>query len=298
MAMTYSSLTGAKGTPGAVATWSNYTKLDIPTIVDEAQALIYSAIRTREMTATYNFSMGIGGANFPLPAYFLDPIGRINFTSFNSPARHKDGAFVQRNRNYTELSGTLGTNPFTTTTGSNIVSVNLAGNGFSQDSIFNTSGATAFNGATINGTFPVTAITDANDFTIDITSLGTTPTGSGAGGGAAVNYLCDNLIQGFPDWFGIWNETVYFDTAFTQQTLGVMQYYRSLPLLSASNESNFLTNRYPQLMRTSCQAAAADFMKDNVEYQKCVQRLQGLVQQISIENDGYMRGMEIDTYTP
>jgi hypothetical protein len=45
MAMTYNSLTAAKGTSGAVATWVAYTKLDVPVIVDEAQALIYMALR-------------------------------------------------------------------------------------------------------------------------------------------------------------------------------------------------------------------------------------------------------------
>jgi hypothetical protein len=39
-------------------------------------------------------------------------------------------------------------------------------------------------------------ITDTNDFTIDITALGTTPTGSGAGGGSVVNYVCDSLVSG------------------------------------------------------------------------------------------------------
>ena len=57
MAMTYTSLIGSKGTAGAIATWTNYTLLDVVTIVDEAQALIYSLLRTREMLSEYNFSM-------------------------------------------------------------------------------------------------------------------------------------------------------------------------------------------------------------------------------------------------
>lgn len=298
--MTYTSLTAAKGLAGAVQTWINYSKLsiDVGTIVDEAQALLYSMLRTREMRADFSFSVPAGNSYIALPTGFLDPIGKVSLLAFYKEVEQRDQNFVQQNRNYTETSGTLGTNPFTTTNGSNTVTVNLAGHGFNQDSVFNTSAATAFNGATINGTFPVTSITDANNFTIDISILGTTPSASGSGGGSAVAYVCDNLVSGFPNWYGIWNETIYFDTAFLQQIQGKLQYYRSLPLLSTSNPTNFLTNRYPQLLRRACLAQAADWMKDTEEYEKHVTALSAMAEQVSIENDMSMRGMVIDTETP
>lgn len=298
MAMTYTSLVGDKTQIGSIASWVNYSKLQPTVIVDEAQALVYSLIRTREMLADFSFAMAVGQANIPLPTGFLDPIGRMYMTSFNLPIRHKDSSFIQQNRNYTELSGTLGTNPFTTAASSNSVNVSLTNHGFNQDSLFSTSGATAFNGVTIVGTFPVTATVDVNDFTIDISNLGTTPSGSGAGGGASITYLCDNLIAAFPNWYGIWNETIYFDTAFVQPTICKMQYYKSLPLLSSTNQTNFLTNRYPQLMRVACVTSAADFMKDTEEYQKGMTRLGAIVDRVSVENDMSWRGMELDTYTP
>ena len=299
MAMTYTSLTASKGVSGSIANWVNYTLLDIPPIVDEAQTLLYGlGLRTREMMMGGQFLLAVGQSIQPLPTGFLDPIGRMFFSSFNDYCRHKDSAFVQNSRNYTELSGTLGVNPFTTTLGSTSVLVNLPGNGFSQDSVFNTQGAIAFNGVTINGTFPISAIVDANDFTIDITSLGAVPTGAGAGGGSAVAYLCDNLVQGTPDYFGIWNENFYFDTAAFQQTIVRHQYYRSLPLLSSSNPTNFLTNRYPHLMRKACQAAAADFMKDDVQFQKMSGVLSTLIPALNTENDMQYRGMEIEADTP
>ena len=40
MAMSYASLTAAKGTAGAIATLVSYTLLDTPTIADEAQTLL------------------------------------------------------------------------------------------------------------------------------------------------------------------------------------------------------------------------------------------------------------------
>lgn len=306
MAMSYNSLTASKGNSGAIATWSNFTLLDIPVIVDEAQALLWSEgmLRTREMLSDAVFTMPIGAASIALsslvnPGYtFLDPIGRIRTTSFNSWIRHKDPGFLQLSRIYTETSGTLGANPFTTVSGSNTVTVVLTAHGFTQDSPFNASGATVFNGVTINGTFPITSIVDANTFTIDITILGTTPSGSGSGGGSAVAYLVDSLTLGTPYYFGIYNEQIKFDQAFFQATGCRLAFYQSPPLLSSTNPTNFITTRYPNLMRVACMAAAADFMKDSEEYQKQFGRLQTMIEKISVENDMSMRGIEVEADTP
>ena len=299
MPMNYTSLTASKGVSGSIATWVSYTLLDIPPILDEAQTLLYGlGIRTREMMAGGVFTIAVGQSYQPLPTGFLDPIGRMFMSSYNDYILHKDSVFIQNIRNYTELSGSLAANPFTATSGSTAVNVLLAGHGFNQDSAFNTSGATAFDGVTIAGIFPISAIVDANNFTIDITNLGSVPTGSGTGGGAAVNYLCDNLTQGNPGFFGIWNENFYFDMAAFQTTLVRHQYYKSQPLLSSTNQTNFLTNRYPQLLRTACMTSAADFMKDDTEYQKLTTRLTGLVGAINAENDMQYRGMEIESDTP
>jgi hypothetical protein len=304
MAMSWNTLTAAKGSPGALATWVDYTKLDVQPTVDEAQTLLYGGIpggiglRTREMTADMAFTMPVGGAYQPLPTGFLDPIGRIYQTSLMTSIRHKDPNTVQRNRTYNETFGGPLTNPFTTAVGSATVAVNAVNHGFSQDSIFNTTGATAFNGVTIVGTFRVTSIIDQNNFNIDITPLGALPNASGAGGGTAVNFVCDSLIQGMPIEFGIWNETIYFDMAFSQITLCKLQFYQSLPLLSATNPTNFLTNRYPHLLRRACMASAADFMKDNEEFQKHASVLTQMIQAVNAENDMQWRGLELDTDTP
>ena len=300
MSMSYTSLTASKGTSGSIANFVNYSKLDIEPIVDEAQSLLWgeARLRCREMMTDMVFTMAVSYSYVPLPSGFLEAIGRLNTPTYNMRIRHLDSAYVQGARQYTETSGTLGANPFTTTTGSNTVSVALANHGFAQDGIFYVTGATAFNGVTIAGTFPINGITDANDFTIDITGLGTTPTGIGSGGGSANNYICDSLTPGTPECWGIWNERINFDTAFFQTTLCRLQYYKSPPLLSSTNTTNFLTNRYPGLMRVACMAAAADFMKDDTEYQKQFGRLQSMIEKIANENDMQYRGMELDPEIP
>src|SRR5208282_2862068 len=143
MAMSYNTLTAVKGNPGAIATWVNYTKLDIGTLVDEAQALLYEYLRCNDMKSEFNFGLAIGNAQVPLPANFLDPIGTIFTPSLNYRFIHKDESFILRNRVFNETNGSLGTNALTTTSGSNLVSVNLTQHGFNQASKFNLSGATA-----------------------------------------------------------------------------------------------------------------------------------------------------------
>ena len=88
MAMTYTSLTAAKGVSGSVATWVSYTKLDIPVVVDESQALLYMALRVREMRTQFTLLLPQNNSEIALPARFLDPIGRITTSSFNIYIRH------------------------------------------------------------------------------------------------------------------------------------------------------------------------------------------------------------------
>jgi hypothetical protein len=294
--MTYTSLVGDKNTTGSIARWVNYSKLDADQILQEAQSLIYSMLRVREMRAHFNFNIAPGGDRVALPAGFLDPIGKIAFLGTGVKAEQRYPNFIQRRRVYTETSGALSANPFTTASGSTAVTVNLTSHGLAQGSAFYTTGAAAFNGVTIAGTFDVVAIVDANNFIIDITPLNTTPSASGAGGGAAVSFIADNLIQGTPIYWGVWDETIFFDVAFAQGTNGNLQYFKALPILSAANPTNFLTNRYPHLLRKAATAQAWDFIRNDAEYQKDVAALTALIEQTNAEGDLTYRGAGFDTY--
>src|ERR1051326_2916138 len=116
--MTYATLVGDKNTAGSIARWVNYSKLDADQILQEAQSLIYSMLRVREMRAHLNFSMRQGGDRVALPTGFLDPIGQISFLGTGAKAEQRYPNFIQRRRVYTESSGSLGGNPFTTPSGS------------------------------------------------------------------------------------------------------------------------------------------------------------------------------------
>lgn len=297
MAMTYNSLVAPKGTPGSVANWVNYTKLDIAVIVDEAQALLWQFMRTREMRNEFLFTMPVGTSQIPLPVGFLDPMGDVWSSSQFAAIGHLIESDVRSRRVFSETSGFLGANPFTTAAGSALVSVAFPVHGFNQGSSFFVSGATAVGGLTPNGTFLITSITDANTFVIDCSTVGTA-TSVATGGGSIAAYTCGNLQQGSPRGWSIWDNALKFDFAFIQQQSLSLLYYKSPPLLSVANLENFVTQRYPHLMRKACQAAAADFMKDTEAYQSTVAELKGLIQGAAVQDDLTYRGVDLRTETP
>lgn len=83
--------------------------------------------------------------------------------------------------NYT--ASTMANNPFSTASGSPTVSVTWASHGFSAGQFVVFSGASTFNGVTMNGTWEIASVSDVNTFTITYTS---NASGGGAGGGASV----------------------------------------------------------------------------------------------------------------
>jgi len=82
-------------------------------------------------------------------------------------------------------TGTLGSNPFTTASGSNVVTVNHPGHGRNAGDTNIYSGAATFNNVNMNGTFTVNTVIDANNYTV---LAATTANASGVGGGASVSY--------------------------------------------------------------------------------------------------------------
>jgi hypothetical protein len=297
MAMTYTTLVGTKTDAGSIMNWSNYTKLDAATVLDEAQSLLYSVLRVREMRTEWVFGMVVGQSEIPLPARFLDPIGKLYDITNSYPYDHRIETDIQAYRSYdTSLGGTLGANPFTTASGLTTVTVHSVAHTLTQGSTFTAAGATATGGLTLNGTWPVTSITDADNFVID--TVDTAATSTATGGGSAVTFTANQLISGSPSIWTIFDEKVKFDVAFETAAQFKQLYYRAPTLLSSTNTSNWLTNRYPKLMRVACLAAAAEYMKDTEEYQKQIQALNALAHSVAVENDMGYRGMEFGTDTP
>lgn len=103
-------------------------------------------------------------------------------------------------------------NPFSTVTGSQTVTVVDAANGASAGDFVTFSGATGFNGvlaSEFNSEFQITQIIDANTYTIELPA-GVTPTGTGSGGGTVTAVY--QITIGLPAYVvgngwgaGVWN---------------------------------------------------------------------------------------------
>lgn len=301
MAMSYSTLVGPKGSAGSIAGWTGYGKLEgqADTILTEAQSLIFQALRVREMRGEFVFGVAVNSCRVALPARFLDPIGRIVDTTFGQRYGHKDESTVKDRRAFEQLSGgSFGNNPFTTgAINSGLVAAVLAGHSLTQGSDITIAGATSpIDGIGVNGTFLVTDVPDGNDFSFLTGDAATV--GNVNGGGAAATWTANQLIAGSPSCWAIWDECLQFDQAFDTATQFRLMCYRAPLALSTTNQTNFLTNRYPLILRKACQAAAADFMKDDNEYTKATNALGSLIQATNAESDLMYRGAEIDTETP
>jgi len=298
--MTYDTLTAAKGVSGSILNWVGYSKIDVPVILDEAQFLLYETLRVREMKSSWTFGFVVGQCAQALPARFLDPIGRLYDLTNNTSYDQTQETRILEARTYdSSISGTFGTDPFTTTNGSGLVTVSQTNQPFNQGSSITIPNGPTVNGLVISGTFAVTSVTDTNDFVIDVGGPSdAVANASGAGGGAGVTFTGNNLIAGSPVQWGVWSEMIHFDVAFDTAAALKMLYYRRPQLLSSSNKTNFLTDRYPKLLRVACLASAAEYMKDDNEYQKQTSALAALIQNTAIENDFIMRGAVFGTDTP
>jgi hypothetical protein len=296
MAMSHTSLVASKGTTGSLANWVNYTKLDTETVLEEAQSLLFQLLRTREMRSEWTFGIAAGASEIALPARFLDPIGRVYDIKNGYPIRHKIETDIAHARSYdNSLSGSFGADPFTTTIGSSLVAVVEMDHNLTQGSSITITDATDVGGVTMNGTFPVVSITDDDNVVIDVD---TEATSTATGGGASADYTANKLIAASPTRWGIFDEKLKLDCAMETASQFKLLYYRSPKPLSAANLTNWLTIRYPKLLRVACMAAAADYMKDDVEYQKHLTALTALVGSTAAENDLQYRGAEFGTDTP
>lgn len=296
MAMSYTSLVAPKGTTGSLANWVNYSKLDTATVLDEAQSLLFQLLRVREMRTEWTFGLTVGTSEIALPARFLDPIGRLLDIKNGLPIKHQIETDIAGARAYDNSpNGSFGASPFTTVSGSTQVAVHLVGHDLTQGSTITITDASAVGGVTMNATFPIVSVTGVDDLVID---TDTEATSGATGGGSIADYTANKLIAAWPSRWSIFDEKLKLDCAMEEASQFKLLYFRAPKLLSATNLTNWLTTRYPKLLRVACMAAAADFMKDSTEYQKHLTALTALVGSVAAEGDLQYRGAEFGTDTP
>lgn len=194
MAMSYTTLTGAKTAEGSLKYWINYSKLDVDAALEDAQALINQTLRVREMQAAATVSITSGSETAALPDRYLASLSMRDVTN-NANLEHKEWSDLENLRDYS--SGVIST--------------------------------------------------------------------------------------GKPCYYSVFGELFQFDTkADTAITARLMFYQSPLPL-SADNPTNFLTTRYPHLMRAACLAAGYDQMRNTEAYTIAMQRMAAFVASINTQ---------------
>lgn len=100
--------------------------------------------------------------------------------------------------------------------------------------------------------------------------------------------------QSVPSSYAIFGEQLQFNCAANAAMLYWLIYFKSPPVLSATNKTNFLTQRYPHILRAACLAVAADFRKDQADYDRCSTRLMMLITDAMSKDDLVNRNIEVD----
>jgi len=103
------------------------------------------------------------------------------------------------------------------------------------------------------------------------------------------------LIDGPPQYFAIFDEMLQFEARFTIPVTLHLLCFKSPALLSSGNPNNFLTDRLPHVLRVACLAQAADFMRNDTEYQKQITKLEALIEVTNGEADMTDRMASYDT---
>lgn len=102
-----------------------------------------------------------------------------------------------------------------------------------------------------------------------------------------------NLYEGTPSQWTVIGETAYVDVACLEDFGGMLLYYRQPTALGPSNLTNFLTSRYPKLVRHACIAQAYEHMKDTPRSQEYLQYAEMDLQEAMRTNEMFRRGQYV-----
>lgn len=271
MAMDFLELVGAKTKPGSILNFVNYKKVPVEVVLTEAEAFIYSRLRVREMKADASITLAEHAWTAALPTGYLDPIAMRDRVGARDmiPHHHIEEAGLLRRRvfdedAYTTLVGslTVGATAMVVADYSNFPSTVPFSILIDAEAILVTAGAGTANWTITRGFGGTTAAVHANGATVD---------------GA--------LEAGTPMNVAVFNELFQFECKADEIRRFDLVYYKTPAALSASNTTNFLTRRYPHIVRVGCMAGAASYMKDDAEETKQLTKLTGLCEAANAESD-------------
>lgn len=204
--MDYNTLVAGESTLGSIKYHINWSRIDSPAILDEAEKFIYARVRTREMTARTDVTISSTATSAALPTRYLDPIA-LGIPGYIARMRYRDPERFQQRL------------------------------GWDQDGL---------------------------------------------------------LPEAMPSVYSVFNELIQFNSRSDAAYTGKFLFFQRPASLSGSNTTNWLTDRYPTLVRRTCLMYAAEARKDRGLYDSEQIAVLELIDQMKVEQDLNFRGMEMD----
>jgi hypothetical protein len=102
------------------------------------------------------------------------------------------------------------------------------------------------------------------------------------------------LPEGLPTYWTKYEGLIQLNTRADQAYTAKMAYYKRPTALSADNETNWLTEKYPTLVRRACMIFSAEARKEYDTRDRAEKDALNQIAEIRIETDDEMRGMELD----
>ena len=102
------------------------------------------------------------------------------------------------------------------------------------------------------------------------------------------------LPEGPPSYWCDFDDTIQLSTKADQAYTAKMVYFKKPTALSGGNETNWLTTRYPHLLRRVCLMYAAENRKEYDMMDRAEIRALQIIDEIKVESDLAMRGLELD----
>lgn len=99
-----------------------------------------------------------------------------------------------------------------------------------------------------------------------------------------------SFVTGMPLAYSIWDEALQFDLQADANYAAQLLFFKRPAWLSRLTPTNFLTSRYPNLLRVACLMHGADAMQDDGLAARWKQRTDELLAAAAIENDFALRG--------
>ena len=100
------------------------------------------------------------------------------------------------------------------------------------------------------------------------------------------------ISEGDPSYYAIYDEDLTFDTTPTEDLNLQLLYYARPAALSSGNTTNWLTTRYPNIVRHACQYFAYLQMENDAQAERHKSMTDELIGRANVEADLVRRGSE------